>query len=229
MKIKKTNRSKLNSNYWFVGILGLMLLSFNAYSQQVGIGVDSPHPSSSLEVQSTNSGVLIPRMTAAQRNLISSPAVGLLVFDTDSSCFFFYAVNATWQSLCTFTVADVVDVSVCPELGPDEVPLFTGTEMCESQINDNGTSVGVNTDTPDPSAILDIQSNNQGVSFPNVSLVNITVSNPVTNPVEGLVVYNTNENILGGCGKGFYYWNGTKWVSFSGSNDNSLIYTIDGF
>ena len=51
---------------------------------QVGIGTTSPDASSALDVFATDKGVLIPRLTAAQRNAIPNPANGLIVYNTDS-------------------------------------------------------------------------------------------------------------------------------------------------
>jgi hypothetical protein len=68
----------------------------------VGIGTNNPDPSAILDVTANDKGVLVPRLTGAQRTSISNPANGLLVFDTDASCFYFYtASNATWNSLCS--------------------------------------------------------------------------------------------------------------------------------
>jgi len=55
---------------------------------QTGIGTQTPDPSAALEIKSidNNKGLLIPRMTTIQKNAISSPATGLLVYDTTSNC-----------------------------------------------------------------------------------------------------------------------------------------------
>ncbi len=69
--------------------------------ENVGIGTLTPNTSSILELESTNKGFLVPRMTTAQRNAIISPANSLLVFDTDFQCFFYYRQpTLQWVSLC---------------------------------------------------------------------------------------------------------------------------------
>ena len=50
---------------------------------QTGIGTTTPDASAKLEIFSTDKGLLIPRMTLAQRTAITSPANGLLVYQTD--------------------------------------------------------------------------------------------------------------------------------------------------
>lgn len=57
---------------------------------RVGINNSSPDASASLDVTSTTTGVLIPRMTTAQYNAITSPATGLLVYCTDDNKFYYY-------------------------------------------------------------------------------------------------------------------------------------------
>jgi hypothetical protein len=82
---------------------GIVLLSFCAAAQNsnVGIGTLTPDASALLELQSTTKGMLVPRMTAVQRLAIPAPANALLVYDTDSACFFYYNLpSAIWVSLC---------------------------------------------------------------------------------------------------------------------------------
>jgi hypothetical protein len=51
----------------------------------VGFGTSSPSSSAILELSATTKGFLPPRMTEAQRISISSPALGLMVYQTDGS------------------------------------------------------------------------------------------------------------------------------------------------
>lgn len=58
-------------------------------SAQIGINTETPDKSATLEITSplgSNKGLLIPRITTAQKTSIISPAHSLLVFDTDMKC-----------------------------------------------------------------------------------------------------------------------------------------------
>ena len=54
-------------------------------TSNVGIGTTTPDASAKLEVSSTTSGFLPPRMTATQASAISSPAKALMVYVTDTT------------------------------------------------------------------------------------------------------------------------------------------------
>lgn len=71
---------------------------YPASAHAVGIGTAVPHPSALLELSSTERGLLLPSMTTAQRNAISDPADGLLIFNTITSCLNYYA-NGNWQEV----------------------------------------------------------------------------------------------------------------------------------
>lgn len=64
----------------------------------VAIGGSTPASSSVLDLQSTSKGFLPPRMTAAQRDAISSPAPGLLIYNTTSNSIQYYN-NTEWVEL----------------------------------------------------------------------------------------------------------------------------------
>jgi trimeric autotransporter adhesin len=72
------------------------------FAQNIGINTDnsSPHASAILDVSSNTKGILVPRMSSTQRIAITSPADGLLVFDTDTKSFWFYSNNA-WNNMAS--------------------------------------------------------------------------------------------------------------------------------
>jgi hypothetical protein len=69
----------------------------NANAGNVGIGTATP--AGILDVSSTTSGVIMPRMTAVQRDAIATPVNGMMVYNTDEDCMNVYQAGA-WQSLC---------------------------------------------------------------------------------------------------------------------------------
>lgn len=83
----------------------LFLASSSTLAQNnVGIGTTTPDQSAILDVESTSKGMLIPRLNTLQRLGIASPAQGLLVYDTDIDCFFYFSgTSNAWQNLCSGT------------------------------------------------------------------------------------------------------------------------------
>jgi hypothetical protein len=67
-------------------------LSTSLYSQNVAINATGAAPAASamLDVSSTTTGMLIPRMTSAQRTAIAGPATGLQVYDITTGTFWYY-------------------------------------------------------------------------------------------------------------------------------------------
>src|SRR4249920_3097140 len=87
----------------FLLIAALSYCSFN-YAQtntfpasgNAGIGTVTPDPSSILDMGSVTQGLLVPRMTMAQRDSIVTPAKGLLLYQTDSTAGFVFYDGTTW-------------------------------------------------------------------------------------------------------------------------------------
>lgn len=57
----------------------------NGYGQ-IGIGTTNPDPSAIVEVNSSDKGLLIPRLTSTQRDLINLPAEGLMIYNITTNC-----------------------------------------------------------------------------------------------------------------------------------------------
>ena len=64
-----------------------------------GIGTTSPNASSLLEINSTTKGLLISRMTKNQRDAITSPATGLLIYQTNGASGFYYYDGSKWAAI----------------------------------------------------------------------------------------------------------------------------------
>ena len=64
--------------------------------QNIGIGTNNPQPSAALDITDTTKGILIPRLTIAQRNNIQNPSEGLMIYQTDSTKGYWYWDGTTW-------------------------------------------------------------------------------------------------------------------------------------
>jgi hypothetical protein len=85
----------------FTVIAGMAIFSMDCLqAQSVAINTDgsAAQGSAILDIKSITKGLLPPRMTTLQRSAITSPAAGLLVFDTNSNSFWFYSGSA-WSNL----------------------------------------------------------------------------------------------------------------------------------
>ena len=112
------------------------------------IGTTAPNASALLDVTSTTKGILIPRMTTAQRTAIANPVVGLLVFDNTTNSFW-YRGSMVWLELY-----DNLDQEVNRN-GPDKI--YMGLT----------DSVGIGTN--DPKYKLDIHTANGQYGFAQTS------------------------------------------------------------
>lgn len=100
--------------YHAIGRFMLLVMMSIPYAihAQVGIDVPDPDPSSVLDlnVASRDRGLLIPRVSSAERENIAEreditePADGLLVFDETQEMFYFWnGTSSKWQALNPFT------------------------------------------------------------------------------------------------------------------------------
>ena len=88
-------------------------------------------------------------------------------------------------------------------------------------------SVNIGTITNDSSAVININSQTQGVMLPSMSE---SQRDAINNPTTGLLIFQNDATA------GFYYYDGSSWTaitggggSSTGSDVNTLIYTTNGF
>jgi len=90
-------------------------------------------------------------------------------------------------------------------------------------------NVGIGTNTPDASALLELNSSSLGLLIPRVQLDDANTAAPITSPAEGLLIYNET----GTESHGFWYWDGSQWVqvgagSSTGCNTLEEAYNCNG-
>ena len=94
--------------------MGFLILTFVfshlIVAQRVAITTDgsAPDTSAMLDIKSTTGGLLVPRMTTAERTAIPQPAVGLMVYDTETNSFWCYA-GSSWVEVLAGYVALLSD------------------------------------------------------------------------------------------------------------------------
>ena len=85
-----------------------VVVSTTTFSQTVIVTDDATYTtgaaSAVLDAKSTTKGFLAPRMTQAQRVAVSSPAEGLLVYQTDGTKGFYYYTSGAWTSVLSGTI-----------------------------------------------------------------------------------------------------------------------------
>ena len=85
-------------------------------------------------------------------------------------------------------------------------------------------NVGIGTNSPNASSVLDVTATDKGLLIPRVALVQTTNPSPVTSPATSLLVYNTatvNDVV-----PAFYYWDGSQWVQVGAGGGSSCV-TLD--
>ncbi|MGB0367794.1 MAG: kelch repeat-containing protein [Flavobacteriales bacterium] len=73
-----------------------------ALDGRIGMGTTMPDSSAILELSTTHKGFLPPRLSTEQRDSISSPATGLVVYNTDDGCIDYYN-GEDWVKNCGTT------------------------------------------------------------------------------------------------------------------------------
>ena len=216
----------------------IALFVFQIHYAQVGIGTEDPQTSSILEVESTEQGVLLPRMSTSQRTSIVDPANGLTVFDTDLQSYYFYNLdNSSWESLSSSRLNRdnfvlVKSQADFPEPSGRNITLdentyyeINGIVSLDTPIKLNGAYIS----GLDASEDVLLKSSGNVFEGTGGSIRNITISGggnafSITSGTS-LLVQNTIISGMGNVGSvsdvGFVFFSNVQYLS----NSNGIVYT----
>lgn len=94
------------------------------------------------------------------------------------------------------------------------IPLFICMLISFSVLN--AQNVGIGTQAPDNSSILDLTSTSQGILIPRMTYAKRII---IPSPAQGLMVYQTDIDT------GFYFFKGTIWINLTNNNSNTVSST----
>jgi|GEM_PF-2692198 len=206
-----------------------LFLTANSWAQtdlKIGDLPGAKSASAALDVASITKGLLIPRMTTVQMNAITSPTLGLMVFNLDSNCVCFY--SSSWKSQCS--AANLGAWTILGNSNTTPSTNFLGTTNAQDLViktNNteklrilSGGNVGINTATPSYKLDIDAQTASLGNPLRLLGLNAGATTDSILTSSSGIVrrlsipqVVSNAWNILGNSGT----VNGTN---FLGTTDN---------
>ncbi len=121
-----------------------------AFAQNVGINTTTHNPQAALDVESTDKGVLLPRLTTIQRTTLGATLgvtdESLLVFDKDDAQFYFWDGTA-WSTLQNDDDSDPMnEIELPTTASPGQVPTWDGSAW----VAQDGGSASSNTANTTP-------------------------------------------------------------------------------
>jgi hypothetical protein len=208
----------------FLTLIALMLIAGILSSQNIVITDDDAYTANSsamLDVKSLTKGMLVPRMTSAQRAAIVTPATGLLVFDTNINGFYYYNGSA-WINLSSGSSGGMFWSYTSPNIymttTTDKLGLGTSTPLHKIHLYE---SVAI-TDGTDGN-FIDLQNSNNsygvmsGIRFQNGTTSNTFKGGIFYQDVDG---YGTGNLIIAN--------NTTEAGGNVTASDGKLVFQRDG-
>lgn len=145
---------------FYILICFIITAPFFTQAQRIAVNENgaAPDPSAMLDISDTTSGFLVPRITAAQRLLIPSPANGLLVFQTDQpeGFYVYYTRYSGWTRM-----------TVDSALSLGEVLALNNNAKADTILNLNALRIG-DISAPKSSVQIDSFLTIEGRGFDNV-------------------------------------------------------------
>ncbi len=208
-------------------LLSIILFFCNnfGHSQSVGISEDGsiPNSSSILDLKSTTKGLLVPRMTTAQRTSIPLPATGLIVYDTDLGAIYVNTGTTTvpvWEKEITSgnnnswglsgNEATTAGTNFLGTTDAQDLVLKTNATERLRILSTGNIGLGTN----NPSTKLHIKSSSDPVRIDGMQ--NSTDNDSVLTINDSNIIYKTAISDLVSCDSTGNIW----YVSINGDNSN---------
>ena len=184
----------------------ITLISICTIRAQVGIGTTSPASGAMLDINSTTSGLLIPRVTQTQRDAIGSPSTGLLIYQTDNTPGFYFYNGTAWSTLG----------------GADNLGNHTATQNVQlggNWISNDGDNEGIAIDAAGSIGIgINTPGENLQIHEPTASSNYISFTDASTGTISS-----TNGSVVGILNDDLYLWNRENNALYLGTNNISRM------
>ncbi len=196
----------------------------------LAVGTNTLGASAALQIDSTTRGFLLPRVTTTQRDLIGTPATGLLVYNTTTARLESYSGSA-WVAVGNgSTPAGVL-------LQDGTTPLTANWGVGGFDIT-NVDQLAVGTNTVAASAAVTIDSTTRGLLPPRMTTVQ---RDAIGSPAVGLQIYNTTADepqvykntggwssiggfsISGAVTGALTYYDGANWIALAPGGAGSTL------
>jgi hypothetical protein len=175
-------------------------LYINAQNISINNTGAAPDAKAMLDISSNAKGLLIPRMLQAERDAITAPPQGLMIFNTTTNSFQ-YNNGSVWLNITHSGILNGL---------PNKVPRFTGLwGLSNGIMTDDGNGVSINNTSAaaDASSLLDMTSTSKGILIPRMTTAQRTT---IGAPANGLLVYDVTLS-------GFMFYNGSVWGNVNGN------------
>lgn len=210
-------------------ILKLLLLLF-VLKVNAQVGINTTNPDTTLDIRAVNhngavsptDGLLVPRVNSLSTSGTINGQLVYLIADAGGFIKgFHYWNNIAWTPLNVTSSGDTTNDAFINNTTSNSVELGTtslntvrlaGTQFI---IYDDG-KVNIGTNTPNTSALLNLESSNKGLLLTRVALTSTMLATPLASHVAGMVVYNTVTagNSPTNVRPGLYINDGTKWEEY---------------
>ena len=155
-------------------LLVVVFVTVHVYAQ-TGIGTTTPNASAKLEIAATDKGLLIPRMTSTQKGNISSPANGLLIYQTDGVVGFYVntgtAASPVWARINIDWIKTGNDIAYTAG-NVSTTGTLTGGNSSTSSISGFGANINTQSGT---TYSIDATDNGKVIQTTGASAITITI------------------------------------------------------